>query len=602
MRHRGPDSEGAWQSADHKVTLGHVRLAIVDSSPAGAQPMHHPQGLHSVVNGEIYNYPELRKTLEVHGQFRSDCDSEVVLHGHHVYGSDFISQLNGMFAFALYDEQDGCIFLVRDRIGIKPLYYTVHNGRLIFASEIKALFAAITATEWKISQQGLSEYMTYQSPLGENTMFSGIRQLKPGHYLRIDLKNHTELKQQAYWQATPKPESGLTFDEALTTFRSHFSESVERHLLSDVSIASYLSAGFDSGSVFAHASTAYRHDRGGSLTAYTGRFDRGSQWYDETGPAALLAGELGQTHVKVDIHHDALVKNLDDIINALDEPRMGMGAFSQYVVAKKAAEDYKVILTGHGGDELFSGYPVYAFAQSGLFGLRKLSEVPHFAYFLMSQLSGRAKPEQGRGIPVLWSVAEQARLTGVDATELKPWKTLDELTAPAASASDHILLTYLKTYLPGLLIVEDKISMAHSLESRTPFLDNAMVDFSLSIPASLKLHRGELKALVKANAKNCLPTTFFEQPKRGFPTPLRYWLRQELSDFMSDRLVGPDSHLPTLFPSHEIERAVQRYTRSWRRYLRPMDEIQSHKMWQLLSLESWLRVWSDRYGVALRLE
>ncbi len=598
MRHRGPDGDGHWQSEDGKVTFGHVRLAIVDASSAGAQPMHHHSGLHSIVNGEIYNYPDLRKELEPESTFASDCDSEVVLHGHAARGPAFISDMNGMFAMALYDAQKGVVLLARDRIGIKPLYYLVHEGQLIFASEIKALFAAIETDTWTIDRQGLSEYMTYQSPLGSNTLFKDVKQLRPGHIITVDLGQCTEVKQQVYWKAKPNEDSSLTFDDGLAAFGGRFSESVRRHLLSDVAVASYLSAGFDSASVFAQASSEY----GSGLTAYTGRFDRGSEWYDETGPAGELADALGQKHIKVDIDPTDLIDDLDDITNALDEPRMGMGAFSQYAVAKRAAQDYKVILTGHGGDELFSGYPVFAYAKSGLLGLRKVSEAPHFIYFALSRFLGRIRPEQGRGLPVLWSVAEQASLTGANVSELHPWQMLDEFTADAISPTDRILLTYLNAYLPGLLIVEDKISMAHSLEARTPFLDNEMLDLSLSIPGSIKLFGGQLKAVVKQNARKILPPVFFEQPKRGFPTPLRYWLRRELADFMRDRLTGPDSYLKDVLDPDQTQKIVQSYQKSWRRHLRPLDEIQSHKIWQLLSLESWLRVWSTRYGVKLRLE
>lgn len=601
MLHRGPDGSGFWQSEDGTVTMGHVRLAIVDTSDAGAQPMHHPAGLHSVVNGEIYNYLQLRQEFEKTADFASHCDSEIVLHGHAARGTDFISRLNGMFALALSDERDGTVTLARDRLGIKPLYYTIYEGELLFASEIKALFGAIDAASWVIDRQGLTEYMTYQSPLGENTLFSGIRQVLPGHAITVSAQQPDSIRQVPYWTAQTNSDATLTYKDALESFEKIFRQSVERHLLSDVEVASYLSAGFDSASVFAEASELYGKKSGNPFTAYTGRFDRGDAWYDETGPAAELASALGANHQKVDINSQSVVDHLDAVIDALDEPRMGMGAFSQYMVAKEAARDYKVILTGHGGDELFSGYPVYAYAQKGLSGIKRWSELPHFGYFFLSDMQRNIKREQGHGLPVLWSVAEQARMTGIETASLKPWQQLEKWVAETESASDRILLTYLNAYLPGLLIVEDKISMAHSLESRTPILDNEMIDLSLSIPASVKLNDGQLKSIIKAHAKNKLPQTYFDQPKRGFPTPLRHWLRGELAEFVSLRLTGHDSHLPAIFKPSEIEKLLQNYQTSWRRHLRPLDEIQSHQIWQLLSLESWVRIWSEKYGVTLRL-
>lgn len=602
MNHRGPDGSGLWQSEDGSVTLGHVRLAIVDTSDAGAQPMHHPAGLHSVVNGEIYNYLLLRRELEKTASFMSHCDSEVVLHGHAADGIDFVSRLNGMFALALSDERDGTVILARDRLGIKPLYYTVYKGELLFASELKALFGAIDAAEWKIDRQGLTEYMTYQSALGENTLFSDIRQVLPGHTITINVRQPDKIDQEPYWTARTDSDVAFVYQDALESFETVFRQSVERHLLSDVEVASYLSAGFDSASVFAEASELYGKSVGSPFTAYTGRFDRGNAWYDETGPAAELAGALGANHRKVDINSQSVVDHLDAILDALDEPRMGMGAFSQYMVAKEAARDYKVILTGHGGDELFSGYPVYAYAERGLSGIRRLSELPHFGYFFLSDIQRKIKREQGHGLPVLWSVAEQARMTGTEITSLQPWQQLEKWGAEAENASDRILLTYLNAYLPGLLVVEDKISMAHSLESRTPILDNEMIDLSLSIPASVKLNGGQLKSIVKAHAKSKLPPTYFDQPKRGFPTPLRHWLRGDLAEFVNQRLAGSGSYLSAIFKPNEIERILKSYKTSWRRHLRPLDEIQSHQMWQLLSLESWLRVWSEKYGVMLRFE
>lgn len=601
MAHRGPDGRGMWLSDDGTVALGHVRLAIVDTSEAGTQPMHHPAGLHSVVNGEIYNYPTLRRGLEKECDFQSQCDSEIVLHGHQVHGAGFMRELDGMFASALYDARDRTITLARDRLGIKPLYYIVIDGSLLFASEIKALLGAINADCWTIDRQGLSEYLTYQSPLGANTLFAGVRQVLPGHMLRISTGQPSEFEDIAYWQAKPSPDSRIGFDDAVAAFDKVFKESVDRHLLSDVPVASYLSAGFDSASVFAEAAGLYCGKSGDGLTAYTGRFDRGNAWYDETVPAAELASALGTRHRTVDIDASALTTHLDAITDALDEPRMGMGALSQYMVARTVADDYKVILSGHGGDELFSGYPVFAYAQNGLTGMRKLSEFPHFAYFSLSDMEGRTRKEAGRGLPVLWPVAEQAKMTGSEQANIAPWTQLETWTGDAASASDRILLTYLKAYLPGLLVVEDKISMAHSLESRTPILDNQMLDLSLSIPYDVKLRGGRLKAIVKEHARKALPESYFSQPKRGFPTPLSHWLRGELAGFADERLSNGDNHLQAILCPDFTRRFAENYRSSWRRKFRPLDEIQSHRMWQLLSLESWVRVWAEKYGVALRL-
>lgn len=602
MIHRGPDGKGTWKSKKNKVTLGHVRLAIQDLSIAGKQPMHHPAGLHYVINGEIYNYPELKSQLDQSVKFNSICDSEIIKYGWMESGDKFINKLNGMFALAIFDERNNTVTLARDRLGIKPLYYTVYKDELLFASEIKALFGAIDSDEWTINTQAFSEYMTYQTSLGENTLFSNVFQVPPGHTVSFDVNNLKDIRKVAYWSVSTNKNKSFTFAETLTKFKEVFQKSVKRHLLSDVEVASYITAGFDSSSVFAEASKFYNENHSLPLTGYTGRFDRGNKWYDETAPAAELVKKVGGKHRKIDINAESFIENFDNVIDSLDEPRMGMGAFSQYMVAKKVASNFKVILTGHGGDELFSGYPIFSYAKNGFFGIKKLSELPHFIYFALSSFKGLFKSEHGYGLPVLWSVSEQKKLLGLPKSVLFPWAQLEKLLGNEKDASNRIFKTYINAYLPALLIVEDKISMAHSIESRTPILDNEMIDLSLSIPTDIKLDGGQLKSIIKVNAKNRLPDSYFNQPKRGFPTPLRHWLRGELADFVSQRLTSPNSHLSKIFDDSEIKRIMKKYQFSLRRHIRPLDEIQSHQVWQLLSIESWLRTWSDKYGVKLRIK
>jgi asparagine synthase (glutamine-hydrolysing) len=281
---------------------------------------------------------------------------------------------------------------------------------------------------------------------------------------------------------------------------------------------------------------------------------------------------------------------------------MGMGVFSQYMVAKSVSKKFRVVLTGHGGDELFSGYPVFGHALNGPLGFAKVSEVPHYAYFTLSNYMGSIWKEYGRGLPVVWPVSHQKRLIQETHFDEEPWSQLEEDADNISSNTDQIFMTYLKSYLPGLLVVEDKLSMAHSMESRTPFLDNEIVDLSLRIPHRLKLHENTVKSIVRERAKSNLPSTFLKQPKRGFPTPLSDWFRHEEKFFLLERLTGRDSYLQGIFNSNEILKFTQLYMNSWRKNFRPLDEIQGHRMWQLLSIESWLRVWKLRYGVSLYLE
>lgn len=603
MLRRGPDGAGQWSDAD--VTLGHRRLAIVDLSERGRQPMHAADGAIVVtVNGEIYNYPELRKELEAAGAaFQSDCDSETVIHAYRQWGVESFSRYNGMFAFALWDRSQRRLFLVRDRVGIKPLYYWQDDGRTFFASDIQAIVAASGRKSWAISPTGLAQYLTYENRFGDVTMFDGIRLLPPASYLQIDSGGTSE---HAYVEIAPAPAASTGFDATLDRFRTELGSAVRRHLMSDVPVASYLSAGFDSSMV---ASIAADQLGNGSLATFTGTFREGG-WYDEASGAALVAQRRNLSNRRVEITAASFRDAFDDMVFALEEPRMGTGALPQYLVAKEAAATHKMILTGHGGDELFSGYPVFKVAllarylrQRPLAFLRmlaslRLSELPHIAYF---SLSGLRPSRRGKAfLPRLFSEKEQA-------SGLRPAFRAGAATEIAqrpieASGGDRyraIVAQYLRDYLPGLLVVEDKISMAHGLESRTPFLDNEMIAFALSIDEATKLQGGRLKSITREAARGVLPEELFALPKRGFPNPLSKWLRGELSGWMRARLTGPDTPLAQLFERRFLERTVAAYARSWRRHVRPLDEIATHRIWMLLCLESWLRQYRDRMGVSL---
>lgn len=596
MVHRGPDGEGIW-SSKQDVALGHRRLAINDLSAAGAQPMISVENnIAIVVNGEIYNYPELRKELESKGAvFRSHSDSEVVIHAWQRWGRSCFERFNGMFAIAIYDCSQKVLTLARDRLGIKPLYYTESKNGLVFASEIKSLLAGLVESLPEIDPVGLNQYLTYQNYFGERTLREGIKLLRPGHILT--LKPGSSSKVQSYWSLSFSTEnSDIGFSTAVERYKDTLESSVRRHLLSDVPVASYLSAGFDSATVANRASVI-----GQPPVSFTGSFEEGG-WYDETSMAAEMARHNGSEHVAVSIGSDDLPRVMDRLISALDEPRMGMGAFPQYCVAEQVAKTHKVVLTGHGGDELFSGYPVFKLVQfmnslkhNPLNALKQISnfrasELPHLAYFGISSFKPRAYRQF---LPVLNSSSVLQHGLKPEWAELIHDKVVDdELLALDSTCSDQMQVLYshyLQAYLNGLLVVEDKISMAHSLESRTPMLDNAMLDLSLLLPQHIKLHQGDLKAVIKEGGRDWLSNSLYQQPKRGFPTPLRFWLRGPLREWFVSRITGYDSGLRKLFKDDWLKVICHKYITSPKKNIRSLDEIQSHRMWQLLSLESWLR-------------
>jgi len=594
LEHRGPDARGIWKS-DKNLSLGHVRLSINDLSEAGNQPMFSEDGnIVLVANGEIYNYLELRKELELKGiKFNSNSDSEVIIYAWKAWGHKCFQMLNGMFAFALFDHKNNELIMARDRMGIKPLYYSELNDEFIFSSEIKSI-VAVTKSKNEIDPIGLNQYLTYQNYFGQRSLYKGIKLLLPGHYLTIKLDQRKKLKPFCSFNFTK--DSNIDFDQAVTKYKNTIESSVQRHLLSDVPVASYLSAGFDSSTVLNRASI-----NGKAPDSFTGTFQEGG-WYDETSTASKIARYNGSVFNAVNIVPENLPEMMDHLIDTLDEPRMGIGAFSQYCVAKKVAETHKVILTGHGGDELFSGYPVFKFVNLineikknplniyKLISKNLLSELPHMIYFGLNLFRSQTYHQY---LPVLNSPLVLQQGLKPEWAKLihnhHPEDELVELDSNCNNQEDVVLNHYLQAYLNGLLVVEDKISMAHSLESRTPFLDNEMLDLSLSIPQSVKLHNGNLKAIVKEGGKDWLPKILYNEPKRGFPTPLNKWLRGPLREWFINKITGEQSGLHYLFKSKWLEKICNHYLNSYKKNFRPLDEIQTQRMWQLLSLESWLR-------------
>lgn len=605
--HRGPENSGIY--TDGHAELGHSRLSIVDLSPSGHQPMsNEDETVWLTANGEIYNSPELRSYLESRGhRFKSHSDNEVLLHLYEEEGPSFLPRINGMFALAIWDVSRRRLMLARDRLGIKPLYYYARQGCFLFASEIKAL-AALPGINTDVCPEGLRQYLVHQNTFGPTTLHNNIFMVEPGNYL---LWEKEDIHSQEYWRPTITEQSSPpTFMDACSSYRDMATKAVRRHMMSDVEVAAYLSGGFDSTSV----ATLAAKDSTERLNTFTGTFERGG-WYDEATGASAVAQTINSIHTEVLIGSDDLVKSMDNLIFALDEPRMGIGAFSQYMVARKAAERFKAILTGHGGDELFGGYPVFKLVHAcrqlrtkPLQTLRYLvlaspAEWPHIAYFLSKRTNDRTATEY---LPVLFPEQLLSKALHPDVYErlrssAAPHKGLGRLLNKETDPYRRLCLTYLRAYLPGLFIVEDKISMAHALESRIPLCDNRLVETALSWPLDLKLHCGKLKAIPKEGMRPHLPALLYDLPKRGFPTPLAHWLRHDLKGWAEDRLLANGSHLHRLFRPEFLQRFVSSYLASWRGHIRPLDEIQTHRMWMLLSLEAWLRVSEERLGRRLEL-
>ena len=549
QHHRGPDHRGDFVAAP--VGLASQRLSILDLA-GGNQPIfNEDRSVVVVYNGEIYNFRELREELSARGhRFITASDTEVLVHGYEEFGADILSRLNGMFAFALWDASRRRLMLARDHVGMKPLYYAYNADRFWFASEVKALLAA-GAVRAEPNPEALAEFLTFQNLLGGGCFFKDVRKLQPGHYLLVE---NGRISEHRYWDALAAP-NHATLEENLAEYTRLFDRAVNRHLIADVDVGAYLSGGYDSTAV---ALVAARHRRA-PLHTFTGAFSDGA-FFDEREPARAVAAKCGATVHELPITARMFWSVLDDVVYALDEPSIGSGAIPQYLVAQQAARVVKVILTGHGGDELLLGYEAYKaarirdLARTRPQGLASLlpsvtwHEAARLAYFTLARDSvrraGLVRLFSDRELRSLLAPDMRCRVAGAD-----PLESLRQIAAPVAGASalEQTSYLYFKTYLPTLLVQEDKVGMAHSLESRMPLCDRELIEFLLTVPLEQRMAGGTLKYFPKTALADLYPPTILRQVKRGFPTPIALWFRGELRQDVEQRLFGPQSLAPEVF-------------------------------------------------------
>ncbi len=599
LRHRGPDAN-AVKGFDACV-LAYNRLSIIDLE-TGDQPMSDEAGHAWIVyNGEIYNYRELRQTLLDRGHtLVTNSDTEAIVHLYEILGPDCVRDLNGMFAFAIWDDPRGRLLLVRDRLGIKPLYYLVRDGRLAFASEIKGLLADPSVPR-KLNYAALSEYLAFQNVFGDKTFFEGIKVLPPGHLLVAE-GGRVEVRE--YWDL--HFEEDITDSEtAVRRFGALLDESVGMQLMSDVPLGSHLSGGIDSGTVVMKAADKLAEP----LKTFSVYFEEPE--YDESGLIEQVS-MLAQS-----VHYDRLLDPkefpsvLPKIAYALDEPRVGPSVIPQWFIAEIASREVKVVLTGHGGDELFAGYPSYIIPYlRDLLHRRDWAEL-HAALRAMGEklrtegwkrviglpLYGLFERDLARyGHEAVFKDRERAGLlTGAARRALAghdPRAELDRVLVRCGAASplNRVLYLDIKTYLPSLLIVEDRMSMAHSLEDRVPILDHRIAELSFRIPGQLKVRALTLKWIPRKNAEEVLPRSVIEHRKVGFLVPLAEWLRGPLRGYVEETLLGPRALGRGIFRPKAV-RALVRDHMSGRRDA-------SWKLWSLLNVELWHRTWIDPEGAA----
>ena len=599
QRHRGPDGEGVWQHPLGHVGLAHRRLSIIDLS-TGNQPMRDAGGNWVTFNGEIYNYIELRNELGPEN-FVTTSDTEVILHAYRRWGPDCVNHFRGMFAFALWDERNQALFCARDRFGIKPFYYAVAKNAFYFASEVKALLPFVDRIESDL--EGLKDYLTFQFCLNGKTLFKDVRELSPAHTLQV-VNGSVTVKR--YWEVYFEPDFDHTakyFEESL---RALLEESVGLHLRSDVPIGAYLSGGLDSSTV---ASLATKQQADGAMLGFTGKFSVFGPDYDESRYARDMAEGLGIVLHETDITAQDFIENIRNVIYHLDYPVAGPGSFPQYMVSQLAARHRKVVLGGQGGDEIFGGYARYLIAyfeqcikgaidgtmNSGNFIVTYESIIPNLTalrnYKPLLQELWREGLFEDMDRRYFRLVNRAPSLAGEINWELlgdySPFDTFRTIFSGrnVRKESYFDLMTHFdfKTLLPALLQVEDRMSMAHGLESRVPLLDHPLVELAATIPSNIKFKDGTMKHIFKEVARPYLPTSILDrQDKMGFPTPLTEWVKGEARDFVRDIFSSAAAKSRPLVNNWNVLQALDREPQFGR------------KVWGLLCLELWQQAFHDR--------
>jgi len=596
--HRGPDGMGIHEEG--LMNFGHRRLSVIDHD-GGAQPfVSADQNFSLNYNGELYNFPELGQQISQRGQkLRTKSDTEVLLYWLAQNAPNpqaGLADLNGMFAFAFWDRKNKSLLLARDRLGIKPLYYTFVDGRLIFASEIKALL--VWKSAWLPDYTIIAEHLSFQNVMSEQSFFKGVFKLQPGQWLQWSAEG---TKQGTYWDVKFAKSFEGGFEDAVVEYQKTLQVAVKRHIIADVAVGAYTTSGLDSSSVATTAAGLLPRP----METFTGAF-ADATYYDERPGARLVSSAIQANHNDIVIRPEHFVENFEKVVWHLDEPTLGTGAFPQYMVSKLAASRVKVILTGHGGDELFAGYQVFkammvrksastsAFAFINALRRVKKDELTRVLYYLLAPL---LYPEVSHGLFIMTAKSQRKkRFTDDFMNTFNDHEPLDQIRriveAGNFDPTEAMLALYLKTYLPTLFVQEDKMGMAHSLEARMPLCDNAMIDLALNVPADLKLHQGHLKAIPKAAMRDKIPQPLFGMAKRGFPTPFARWFRAEpVKSFMEDLLFSQRSRQRGIHDPKYVETLWQSNLNSRTDIL--TDYARANRLYSIALLEQWHRTFID---------
>src|SRR6202167_2551232 len=607
--HRGPDDDGFF--VEGNVGLAMRRLSIIDLE-TGHQPIsNEDHRLWIVYNGEIYNHQQLRAELQARGhQYRTRSDTETILHLYEEYGAECVKHLRGMFAFAIWDRRERRLFIARDRLGIKPLYYRYDAGTFLFGSEIKTILA-YPGVKAEFNRGTLAEYLAFGYLSGAETMYSGIQKLPPGHTLAIG--EHGQLTIARYWDlsvtADPDPKPREYY---VKTYRELLEQCVSSHLLSDVPLGVFLSGGLDSSAVAALTTKIRREPIETFAVGY------GEEAFSELPYARQRAQHIGSRHHEVLLNREEFFAALPALIWHEDEPIVWPSSVSLYFVARLARERVKVVLTGEGSDETLGGYTRYAWtlANSRMDGVCR-SLTPAFSRQWIRDGIGsgvlpsglRRKLEHtfvGRdgaswpsfyfdNIYSAFSAAEQGELLTPRARELSGDAYAGSMAYWDKSSGDllhRLLYTDIRTYMVELLMKQDQMSMAASIESRVPFLDHVLVEFTARIPSQYSVRGLAGKFILKSAVEDLLPRDIVYRQKMGFPTPWAYWIAGPQLDHLERMLLEPRSIARGLLKRDAVQKLFAEH--------RACRRDNGDRIWRLLNLETWQRVFLDGELPALK--
>ena len=600
IRHRGPDADG--KTFIDNTSFGHVRLSIIDIEH-GQQPMQTPDGRYTIIlNGEIYNYLELRKSLISKGyRLQTNSDTEVLLYMFVEYGKEIVHHLNGMFAFCVYDKADKSLFVARDHFGIKPLYYHASENQFVFASEIKALlkFPGIKA---EVDSQSLHEYLTFQFVLKKHTLFQDIIKLEPATYLMIRDGNIIEKKE--YWNLDYSIDESRSEEQFARELRFLIEDASSIQLRSDVPVGAYLSGGIDSSAVSVFAAGHYD----GTLKTFTGGF-RESELYDESQYARIVSKHIKSDYLEIFPDFNDFRDSIEKLVYHMDEPAAGPGIFPQYMVSKLASEHVKVVLGGQGGDEIFGGYARYAVAyleqclKGAIFEtqeegkhivtlstlIKNLPLLKQYIPMIKSQFAeGMFDSMDRRYFRLINRSKNLHNLYDSDLLRNSSEEGLYEKFLQIFNKPDTLSyfnkMTYfdIKTLLPALLQVEDRVSMAVSLESRVPLLDKRIADLTASIPPPMKFANGKTKHIFIKAIHDLLPAEIMQRKdKMGFPVPINEWMKGPLKSYIFD-----------IFNSHAARTRGIYNTTSLLEQIENEGQF-TRNLWGALNIELWHRQYID---------